>query len=70
MLLRPGGELLLAEAGHELTPATATLPGFRAVAESSGLRWNGVEELGDGQTLLVRASPAPQPFAKSAAKIV
>lgn len=36
-LLKPDGEFLLAETGHDSLPLPAALAGFRAVAESSGL---------------------------------
>ena len=55
-LLRPKeGTLLLAEAGHEATPAESSVAGFQACAEGAGLRFDGVERLGYGETLLVRA---------------
>lgn len=57
-LLRPGsGTLLLCEAGHEATPARATVDGFRAVAEGCGLAFWPEEALAGG-ALLVRARAA------------
>ena len=55
-LLRPKvGRLLLAEAGHETTPAQASIAGFRAVAEGCGLSLAEAETLAYGDTLLVQA---------------
>lgn len=55
-LLRPGGSLLLAEAGHELTPAAASVTGFRACAEGAGLVVEEELEADSlGATLLLRA---------------
>ena len=48
-LLAPNGVLLVAEAGHETSPADATLGGFRVVAEGSGLAFDEEPEtLGEG----------------------
>lgn len=56
-LLRPKqGILLLTEAGHENTPAQASVLGFRAVAEGTGLSFGELVELSYGDTLLVRAT--------------
>lgn len=56
-LLRPKiGRLLLAEAGHENTPAQSSLAGFRAVAEGCGLIIGEPEALAYGNTLLIEAN--------------
>ena len=57
-LLRPEGQgvLLLAEAGHAMTPAASALRGFASVATGAGLVLEEPVALGYGNTLLVRAT--------------
>lgn len=55
-LLRPrSGTIVLAESGHENMRVEPTVGGFRVVAEGCGLVVDDPEELGYGDTVLVRA---------------